>query len=48
MTASTSAIRDADIAFTASQLARSEILGNTSTIMLSQAFANSRQALTLL
>ncbi len=48
MTASQSTIRDADMARSASELARNEILSNTSTIMLSQAFANSRQALTLL
>lgn len=48
MTASESTIRDADMAYSASELARNEILNNTSTLMLSQAFENSRQALTLL
>ncbi len=48
MTASESTIRDADMARSASEMARDEILNSTSTIMLSQAFANSRQALTLL
>lgn len=48
MTASESTLRDADMAHSASELARNEILSSTSTIMLSQAFANSRQVLTLL
>ena len=48
MTASESTIRDADMARAASDLARSEILNNTSTLMLSSAFDHSRQALTLL
>jgi len=48
MTASESTIRDTDMARAASEMARIEILKNTSTTMLSQAFANSRQALTLL
>ena len=48
MTASESTIRDTDMARAASEMARNEILSNTSTIMLSQAFANSRQALSLL
>lgn len=48
MTASESTIRDTDMARAAGEMARIEILSNTSTTMLSQAFANSRQALTLL
>jgi flagellin len=48
MIASESTIREADMARAASDLARSEILNNTSTLMLSSAFDHSRQALTLL
>jgi flagellin len=48
MTASESTIRDTDMARSAIELARNDILNNTSTVMLSQTFTNSRQALSLL
>lgn len=48
MQASEAAVRDADIAYESSQLARAQILSGTSRAMLTQAFANSRQVLTLL
>jgi len=48
MTASEGAIREADVARSATALARAQILRGTSTQMLSQAFSHSRQILTLL
>lgn len=48
MTSSEATIRDADMAKTATDLARSQILQGTSQRMLIQAFATSRQALRLL
>ena len=48
MVASESAVRDADIAYESSRLARSQILSGSSRAMLTQAFASSRQVLDLL
>ena len=45
---SESTIRDADVAVASSALSRAQILSNASSAMLTQAFANSRQALQLL
>jgi flagellin len=48
MTDSESTIRDADMAQSATEIARNEILSNTSTVMISAAYANARRALVLL
>ncbi len=48
MIASESTVRDADLAYESSRLARSQILSSSSRAMLTQAFASSRQVLDLL
>ena len=48
MQASEETVRDADIAYESSRLARAQILSGSSQAMLTQPFANSRQVLTLL
>ncbi|MFC1526630.1 flagellin [Candidatus Latescibacterota bacterium] len=48
MTSSESTIRDADVAVASSELSRAQILSEASSAMLTQAFANARQALRLL